>query len=138
MDRIRIEHSTGGTKLELTQLKDRVYSFIKQNKYVLVIAVIGIFLLLPEMENQDETVAYKAEVPTLSTEQQLSQLLSTMDGAGKVKVLLTLAEGEEILYQTDVSESFSNNESDREVSTVIISGSDRSETGLICKVTPPK
>jgi stage III sporulation protein AG len=123
--------------LEFTQLKERIYSFIKQNKYVLVIAVIGVLLLLPETEGKVEAVVHEPEAPTLSIEQQLSKLLSTMDGAGKVEVLLTQAVGEEIVYQKDMNESISHNGTDSEVSTVIVSGSDRSETGLICKVNPP-
>ena len=57
-----------------------------------------------------------------------------MDGAGKVKVLLTQSEGERTIYQTDLQEG----ENNIEESTVIISGAGKEQIGLVKQTLAPK
>ena len=63
-------------------------------------------------------------------EDRLSRVLSQLEGAGKVQVLLTLACGEKTIYQTDTDAA------DRS-STVILTDSSRNQAGLVRQIDPP-
>ena len=63
----------------------------------------------------------------------LEEILSQIQGAGRVQVLLTQREGERTVYQTDEDSTSSGIRSD----TVLLNGSDRSQTGLVQQVNPP-
>jgi stage III sporulation protein AG len=58
-------------------------------------------------------------------------------GAGKVQVLLTVAAGEEYLYQTNSDISTSANGSEARTDTVTVTDSQRNDTGLLRQVNPP-
>lgn len=122
------------------ELSNRGTEFAKKYRYVLLILLAGIFLmLLPD----GEEVQSKSEEPTVESnvqptfQESLAEILSQIEGAGKVQVLLTQAAGEQTLYQVDEDISRSENSSDNHRDTVIITDSDRSEKGLIRQVNPP-
>lgn len=118
--------------------------FLAKYKHVLLILLVGIGLML--LPSGGKSSAQELPTPTAAPEQiqqtqtlqeQLSSFLSRMEGAGRVEVLLTLATGEETLYQTDSDRtSADRSETDRQ-DTVIVSDSGRNETGLVCQVNPP-
>ena len=119
---------------------------VKAYRYVLLVLFIGIVLMrLPTgntKTNVQQAVPQSAQQSPQSAtqtglEESLSQILSKMEGAGKVQVLLTEAEGENILYQTDVTKSQTDSTNDQRQQTVLISGQDRSESGLIRQIEPP-
>lgn len=98
-------------------------------------------MLLPvgSKEKAQDTAAQpskKAE-ETVSLQDQLSELLSQMAGAGKVKVLLTEAAGEETVYQSDRDSTTDENHQTDRSDTVILTDSARSQEGLICQINPP-
>lgn len=64
---------------------------------------------------------------------RLIQILSRISGVGEVRVLLSIAEGEETLYQTDSQMS----QDQSRIETVLVTGSDRAQAGLIKQVKPP-
>ena len=93
-------------------------------------------MCLPSREKTEDAPTQStitAENSENSLQSMLSSILSQIKGAGKVEVLLTEARGPETMYQTDTN---SGTETDR-LDTVIISGSDRSQTGLVRQVNPP-
>lgn len=107
--------------------------FLGKYKYVLLVLALGIILmLLPSQKggSSPEVAAEPAAVAVQSLQEQLSVLLSTMEGAGRVKVLLTQSAGERIHYQTDA-------ESDTRTDTIIVTDANRNQTGLIRQVDPP-
>ena len=118
--------------------------FLAKYKHVLLILLVGIgLMLLPSggkssaREQASPTAAPEQIQQTQTLQEQLSSFLSRMEGAGRVEVLLTLATGEETLYQTDSDRtSADRSETDRQ-DTVIVSDSGRNETGLVCQVNPP-
>ena len=65
--------------------------------------------------------------------QELASVLSHVQGAGAVKVLLTTTAGEETVYQTNVDQNNENTRSD----TVILTRSDRDQLGLVRQVKAP-
>lgn len=115
--------------------------YIKKYRYVALVLLAGLVLMaLPEGEDaQENTMQAKEEtVCQENLEDALSQILSQIEGAGKVKVLLTEAAGEEILYQTDQDISQSEQGRDDRRETVLVTDTQRSQEGLIRQVNPPQ
>lgn len=108
-------------------------------KYVLLILLAGILLMsLPEA--REEPIKPDAPLPetgSRSKSEELEEILSQIDGVGKVRVMLTEAAGSETIYQTDEDRNQSSDAEDLRVETVIVSGSDRTEKGLVRTIVPP-
>ena len=109
----------------------------KKYGWTAVILLIGIVLLLipgnGSDANQDPGIIESMD-NILSLEEALSEILSTVQGAGKVRVMLSVASGEETIYQNDTNTQ--ENGSGRQ-DTVIVSDSDRNELGLVKQINPP-
>lgn len=121
---------------------NKIMDYLKKYRYVLMVLLAGLFLMaLPDGKKAVEESAIPAaeDIQTVQPELQdsLAEILSQMEGAGKVQVLLTQAAGEQTLYQTDVDQSTSDTTSDLHRETVIITDSARAENGLIQQVNPP-
>ena len=105
---------------------DRLKYVMVKYRYVLLVVMAGLVLmLLPEHSEEPETVA--AVVPEESLQSQLEEILGRVEGAGKVAVLLTEYRGGEIFYQTEGDDQ----------RTVLVTGTDRSETGLVRTTQSP-
>ena len=103
---------------------------IKKYRFLMLIIAAGIILLtLPSEEGITQPTSSQVTAGTRepSVEERLSDLLSKLEGAGKTAVLLTEAQGEQILYQTDDSTSGT----DQRRETVLVTNADRTETGLV-------
>lgn len=128
--------------MEIDRIRRVIPEFIKKYRYALLVLLVGIVLMLiPERNGEtgkEATQDPMEEKLVVSVEQQLSALLSQMEGAGSVKVLLTESKGQEILYQTDGTYTSGTESSDRQVTTVILSDHDRNEIGLIRQANPPQ
>lgn len=123
--------------MDRIELKRSVLGFFQKYKFAILIAAVGLLLcLIPERNSQTES---QVNVPTETKQEQsvasqIEQILSQIQGAGQVQVLLTVSSGEQILYQTDTDANGDSIKTD----TVIVSGSDRVESGLITQVIPPQ
>lgn len=114
--------------------------FISKYRYVLLVLVIGLALmLLPGRSEQDETASVQPEATVqeqTDITDELTQILSQIEGAGKVQVMLTVATGQTTVYQYD--EDISNGETGSiRRDTVIITDKDRTQAGLIQQINPP-
>lgn len=110
-------------------------------KYAILILLVGIVLMaLPKSGTQKKQSEpeIKIEQAQVSVEQQLADILSNVKGAGRVKVMLTVKEGEEILYQTDTDSSQGDSTLSVSSDTVILSDKNRTQSGLVRKVNGPK
>lgn len=120
--------------MELNNIKSKTISWIKKYRFVILILIVGIAFMLipgrvdPDQEN-DNTVKYHTEKSSPTADELLSDILSRIEGAGRVQVLLTLSKGEEIVYQT--------NSNSTQTDTVITTDADRAQNGLIKQVNPP-
>lgn len=126
--------------MDLTALKHLILDFIKKYKYVAIVILAGLILMmLPsgKTDSSHETIITQSTDSILTLEQQLSNLLSCVKGAGEVKVILTVSAGEETLYQTDEDYSANNDSSSTGTDTVTVTDANRNETGLIRQVNPP-
>lgn len=129
--------------MELKKIGGNIITFVKKYRYVAIILLVGlIFMCIPgksSTQNDAEAVETKetAASETQTLDELLSQILSKIDGAGDVQVLLTLKRGEETVYQTDEHTSVSSDTNTTQVDTVIVSSADRDQEGLIRQVNPP-
>lgn len=129
--------------MEVKMLSTRITGFIKKNKYIVLIIILGfVFMLFPTNKQKKATsevsVAKSPEqVTEISMEEKLSAILKRIEGAGNVEVMLTIAEGEEVVYQTNDTITMDNESSDRSTDTIIIADVDKKQTGLVRQKNPP-
>lgn len=126
--------------MEIKKITGKFHELTVKYKYAVIVLLIGLVLLLLPGKQVKQTEAVKN--PSTVTDQEtfsedtLSQILQSVEGAGKVKVLLSIGAGEETVYQTDTEASFNGENNDETNKTVIITDSQRSESGLIRQVNP--
>lgn len=128
--------------MELNTVNKKIPVFFKKYRYVILILLIGIILMLiPSTRETASTAKEQSATPTaenqISISQQLSEILSQIDGAGRVQVLLTHGRGEEIIYQTDSDRTSGENNNTTRTTTVTVTSSTRDENGLIRQINPP-
>ena len=99
----------------------------------LLILTLGALILLWPSGKKDEPSAEKPEAAqteeTADTQARLEQLLSSMDGVGRVELMLTTSGSEEIFYQTDTRVSGDT----REETTVFSSTQSTQKTPVVTK-----
>lgn len=113
---------------------------LKKYRYAAIVIVAGIFLmLLPigEASASEETAPNQREVSD-SMEERLCAILSQIRGAGRVQVMLTIAQGEETVYQFDQDLTTDEGGSSSQKDTVTVTDKDRGQSGLITQVNPPR
>ena len=121
--------------MDWVTLRSRGKELVKKYRYVLLVVLAGLFLMaLPDGKNAKAAPEPAAETePSQNLQTDLEEILSQIQGAGRVRVLLTQREGEQTVYQTDEDSTSSGVRSD----TVLLSGADRSQTGLVQQINPP-
>jgi len=122
----------------MNKWQENLRTLFDRYKFVLLVVLIGIaFMLLPgtKSEIESEKVETNHETET-STETLLESILTKIDGAGRVEVMLSVAKGAKTEYQVNSSQSESDSNSNIQTDTVIVADSDRGENGLILQVTP--
>ena len=100
-------------------------------------------LLMVFPEEKKEAISSSAamgrqEVKQNSLQKELEQILSQLEGAGKVQVLLTEAMGQQTYYQTDQNARKTMDSEEMQKDTVILTQADRSGGGLVSRIDPPK
>ena len=121
-------------------LQKKITDAVKRYRYAIVILLLGLALMLlpgrdQQRQSQPTTIVQQQTEPKVSD--TLGQILSQIQGAGKVEVMLTVASGEKTVYQTNEDISGGDSVSTR-IETVIVTGTDRSQSGLIQQVNPPQ
>lgn len=124
----------------------KILEKIKRDKRIAAIVSIGlvgiILLTLSELmpQKSDAKQNEKAENVTdirdsyeENIEKRLTSIVSSIDGAGRTEVMVTLASGDENVYA--VKEKSSNGSKEREY---IVIDSDKNESGLLLKVIEPE
>lgn len=123
--------------MDWVNIRGHTEEVFKKYRYGILILLVGIVLMcLPKIKTED--AAFEPASSTIITEQQsleqsLAAILSQIQGAGRVEVLLTEAIGSETRYQSDTT---NGNESQKQ-DTVIITDSNKTQNGLIRQIIPP-
>jgi len=127
--------------VEVTAVHQKITEIIKKYRYVILVLFIGLALMaIPSRKNTSETAVNVSDEHTeekVTVEEKLAQILSQVDGAGEVHVLLTIAVGEETLFQADEDVTMDTESSSTQISTVIIATADKNEYGLVRQMNPP-
>lgn len=119
-------------------LKEKGLEYFRRYRYALLVLSLGLLLmLLPGGAEEPTAVPLPQKEEALLLQDRLSALLSRVEGAGKVQVLLTEASGQETYYQADEDRNSSENDLTLHRDTVVITGQDREESGLVRRVDPP-
>ena len=124
----------------------KILEKIKRDKRIAIIVCIGlvgiILLTLSELmpQKSDAKQNEKSENVTdirdsyeENIEKRLTSIVSSIDGAGRTEVMVTLASGDENVYA--VKEKSSDGSKEREY---IVIDSDKNESGLLLKVIEPE
>lgn len=127
--------------MEIKQLSGKLGNILWKYRYAALILIIGmIILLIPgkkiSSEIQTEEIDYSSK--DIIHENSLEEVLQTIQGAGNVKIFLSIASGEEILFQNNTDLSGSGENRREQVETVLVTDSQRTQNGLIRQINPPK
>ena len=125
--------------MDFLKWKTRIVEGVSKYKYVWVVLVIGMTLLLipgKETKAQPDEVQPMGQMDR-SLSDQLEEILSLIKGAGQVKVMLSVDQGERTIYQTDSAYTQNDNHTDTQTKTVLVTDTGRNETGLIYQKNPP-
>lgn len=117
--------------------KQRINALLGKYKYPILILLAGLLLMLIPAGTEQESAQIPEETicPEKGLEERLERLLSSIDGAGEVSVLLTEEKGRELIYQTD---SQSEADTSRSDDTVLVEDAQRNESGLIRQTLEPQ
>lgn len=124
--------------MELKKITGKLQGVVKKYRYAVIILLIGVVLLLmpgKSAKNQQHLQESSQQSQSLSVKNdELAEILQSVEGAGKVQVMLSVSSSEKTQYitNTDTSESSTRKE------TVIVTDADRNETGLIEQTNPPQ
>lgn len=127
--------------MDIIKLKSRISDAIGKYKYVWIVLLAGLVLMMiPERNGETtQTEIQQSDFVSneISLEDQLEEILCRIEGAGEVKVMLGIAQGERIVYQTDSTHSQSDTNTDTRSETILVTDSERNETGLVHQIDPP-
>lgn len=111
-------------------------------KYPLLILLLGLLLMLlpgkATVQNTESAATEPVEVESLSVEEEkLANLLSKIQGAGAVEVMLSLRTGEHTIYQTDTQRQTGSEEETLRQETVLYAAGSGQQSALIQQVQAP-
>ena len=117
--------------MDIAMLRNKTTQWIGKYKYFLLILLLGIgLMLIPQKEKVQEQNAISTPVQEKTLCDELEQILCNIKGAGKVQLMLTVESGQRVIYQTDSSSA-------ERQDTVIITGEDRVQDGLVQQIISP-
>ena len=128
--------------MDIKKLQASVGDFFQKYKYAALIVLIGIALMLiptqkaNTVEKTDSKITQEYEETYI--QEELETILSQIEGAGTVKVMLKELSGSETIYQTNEDVSTSDASTTTKVQIITITDSERNETGLVKQINPPK
>lgn len=127
--------------MDVASLSTKATEFIKKYRYVAIVLAVGLVLMALPTGKKGESASVTANTESqqeISVNEALAEILCKIEGAGNVRVLLTVASGKETVYQTDDSITDSESSNTTKIDTVTVTDANRNQTGLIKQINPPK
>lgn len=127
----RKKQSNMDMEIDNTTLLHQMRTFLEKSgklKYAILLAAIGIFLLLLPEKSPAAPAVTLTEITAVAeptVEERIAAILSQMDNAGRVEVMLTIKNEGEIIYQTDTEERIAENSADIRTETVFGASSEK-------------
>lgn len=112
----------------------------KKALFIVALAIAGMLLILFSDDSKDIkelSVSETASEFRENYEEELEKLISKIEGAGRVSVMITYESGEESVFASDKEESFRNGEQKIKNDYIIVDG-EKGETGLKIKSIYPE
>ncbi len=123
--------------MDWVMVKQKLPRGFQKYGLALLVLLVGLGFMAFPRDSGEETVPEQTVSETeISVESRLEEILSQVQNAGKVRVMLTQAAGPETVYQTDDDSSKSGESYTRRSDTVMTSDSQRIQTGLVRQVNP--
>lgn len=138
----------------MNQIKDYLnkFSVIKNNKKLSLIVIAGflaiLLIFISEFDfNEDDTEEYNDFTGTSTyeycnyLEDKVTEIVESIDGAGKTKVMITLSETTEYVYATNDKDTRKNTDTDDDSTSeneYVIIEQNNNDTGLLIKTIEPK
>lgn len=134
---------------KLNELPQKLIELLKKYKYAALVFLIGVALLLLPIGKTSEKTAQTPQAEQRSDEEyvqemesRMAELLSQIEGAGAVQVMLTLQSGSRTEYQTDTQRSDDTDGSQKRTSeerkTVILSEGSAYDKAAVSAVLYPQ
>ena len=120
--------------MELKKTIQRAAASLGKARYALLLAAIGAAVLLLPTDKSPPTEQTLPVVQTEDMEQRLEAILSEVDGAGQVRVMLTTKNDGVTVFQTDTQSSQGETRSQ----TVFYKNGANGETALVQSETAPE
>ena len=121
--------------MDLIKSKGAFKALVKRYRGVLIVILAGVLLMgIPERPRAEDPSV--PDLPPPDFQQSLEDLLSEIEGAGKVRLLLSEEVGAMTIYEHN--ENRNGNGSDLRKDTVIIQDRERGQQGLVRQVAAPK
>ena len=118
-------------------IKDKLKSLGKY-KYVLFVILIGVVLMLLPNKTTRKSEPAETTISEVNEEERIQNILQMVHGAGRVAVYLKTERSEQYIYQTDNDTSSTTDRNDQSKDTVLVTDSERNQSGLIQTVLTPK
>ena len=127
--------------MDIIKLWKVISEQLRKYKYVCIVLAAGLILMMiPSKKDNNSTEVPPTQEPAMeefAIQDQLESILSAIEGAGKVRVMLSISQGERTIYQTDSTYSQTENTTDTRTQTILISDNQRNETGLVHQKSSP-
>lgn len=121
----------------------KLISQVQKYKYILLVLLLGVLLLVwPSSKEKEESNTELCRMGEIyfdleELENRMEQVLSKIDGAGEVSLILTVKGGMECIYAADTEYSEENGSYEEQSKTVLIStGSGTEEAAVIQRIYP--
>jgi stage III sporulation protein AG len=128
--------------MDINGFGEKIRELFKKYRFVILILGIGIVLMvLPSGKSKQQTQTQTPSSQTAYFEdptKELTEILSQIQGAGRVQLLLTRGSGERTVYQTDEEQEKSGEDQSVRLETVIVNDADRAQQGLIQQILAPE
>lgn len=137
-------------KKEIADKARQLFGKNKKTVIITVIGFIGIFLIMfSELGGKEKNESKNESLNTnMSTneyceylESRIESIVSSIDGAGRTKVMITVSETTEYIYAENDKENRKNSDSANDLSNqsdYVIINADDNDTGLLLKTIEPK
>lgn len=133
-------------------IKENLCNLFKKDKKLLLIVLVGFVVVLliaiSEMGLDKSTEKEKDLTPNMDSyeycdylERRVEDIVNSIDGAGEVRVMITLAETTEYVYaqnQNGTKKSNKDSENSDNKSNFVIIEKDNNDSGLLIKTFEPK
>ena len=124
----------------MKNIAEKCTALWQKYRIAMLILLLGLFLMLLPGEKKQETVEMAEQQQTFSleaTEEKMEKILGKIEGAGKLKVMLTLKNGPQLQLAEDVEGAHGSGEMESRRETVTLKRGSSYEDVVVTRQTYP-